>query len=443
MEDDFLKGGAHELSGVLERRTKENPERFARLALRFPDDAHRYYFDAVLRGIAEVSVCTETLLEVCRRSHKLPGRPSGRWICGTIEKVADRPLPEELLEIVAWYATEDSDPERELWRTDAGNRQPYYGGDILMAGINSARGRAAKAMAALIFRDPERTPNFAQTLERMVEDPSIAVRACVASMLTAVLNQDRNMAVELFERLCDTEDVLLGTREVENFLLYAVQTHFDRLKPVLERMLASSDADVTAAGARQVCIASLEVAEARSLAEGCISGTEAQRVGAAEVYSANLQTARYRLVCEDALARLFDDESEKVRSEASKCFYRFGGDQIGQYAGLIEAFIQSVAFAAEHRQLIRALKRTTAELPDVTILACERFLDIVGAAAADIRTGAAGLVDDVVQILVRTYNQSRIPKTQARCLDLFDRMAQLGVYGVDRALDQYERQAEG
>jgi hypothetical protein len=48
MEDDFFQGGAHELSGVLERRTKEEPERFAQLALRFPDDTHRYYFDAVL-----------------------------------------------------------------------------------------------------------------------------------------------------------------------------------------------------------------------------------------------------------------------------------------------------------------------------------------------------------------------------------------------------------
>src|SRR5215208_4826738 len=114
MDGDFLKGGAHQLSGVLENRTKEEPERFARLALRFPDTAHRYYFDAVLRGIAEAGVSTETLLDVCQRCHELPGRPTGRWICNAVEKSADRPLPAELLEIVAWYATEDSDPEREL-----------------------------------------------------------------------------------------------------------------------------------------------------------------------------------------------------------------------------------------------------------------------------------------------------------------------------------------
>jgi len=439
MEDDFLKGGAHELSGVLERRNKEDPERFGRLSLRFPDDTHPYYFDAVLRGIAEAGVSTETLLKVCRRCHELPGRPSGRWICGAVEKAADRPLPEELLEIVAWYATEDSDPEQELWRTDTGNGQPYYGGDILTTGINSARGRAAEAMAALIFRDADRTQIFLQALERMVEDPSIGVRSCVASTLTAVLNHDWDLAVELFERLCDTEDMLLGTREIENFLFYAARTHFGQLKPILERMVDSNDANVAAAGARQACVASLDVEEARPLAEKCLSGTEAQREGVAEVYSANLRTARYRSVCEDALAKLFNDESEKVRSAASKCFFRLGEDQLGQYVNVIDAFVQSDAFVAEHRRLIHALEQTTAELPQESILTCERFLDVVGGDAADIQTSAAGHANDVVQILVRTYNQSRNPKMQARCLNLFDRMAELEIYGVTRALDQYER----
>ena len=285
----------------------------------------------------------------------------------------------------------------------------------------------------------ERGLNLAQTLERMVEDPSISVRACVASSLTAVLNYNWDLAVEFFERLCDTEDVLLGTREIENFLFYAARTHFGQLKPILERMVDSTDINVAAAGARQVCVASLDVEEALPLAERCLSGAEAQREGAAEVYSANLRTTRYRSVCEDALAKLFNDESEKVRSAASKCFFRLGEDQLGQYVNVIEAFVRSDAFVTEHGRLVHALEQTTAELPQESILACERFLDIVGGDAADIRTGAAGHADDVVQILVRTYNESRVPETQARCLDLFDRMAQLGIYGVGRTLEQYER----
>ena len=38
---DFLRGGAWQLSRVLETRTKEDPERFARLALRFRSEVNR------------------------------------------------------------------------------------------------------------------------------------------------------------------------------------------------------------------------------------------------------------------------------------------------------------------------------------------------------------------------------------------------------------------
>jgi hypothetical protein len=73
----------------------------------------------------------------------------------------------------------------------------------------------------------------------MVHDPSIAVRACVAEALMAVLNYNRDFAVQLFLELCATEDALLGTQTVEHFLYYAAQTHLETLKPVIERMIAS------------------------------------------------------------------------------------------------------------------------------------------------------------------------------------------------------------
>ena len=73
----------------------------------------------------------------------------------------------------------------------------------------------------------------------MVRDPSIAVRSCVADVLTAVLKHDRELAIRLFEQLCDTEDALLKTHYVERFLFYALQTHFEKLRPIVERMIVS------------------------------------------------------------------------------------------------------------------------------------------------------------------------------------------------------------
>ena len=74
-------GGAHELSRVLENQVKQEPERFAKLVLEFPDDANPSYFEAVLRGISDANLDLEAVVTVCERCHRIEGRPLGREIC--------------------------------------------------------------------------------------------------------------------------------------------------------------------------------------------------------------------------------------------------------------------------------------------------------------------------------------------------------------------------
>lgn len=429
---------AHYLSEVLEKRVKEEPSRFADLVLHFPDGAHRYYFDAVLRGVAEVGTDPETLLRVCRRCHDLPGRPCGRWMSDAVAKTADLALPKELLKIVAWYATEDPDPEREVWRAEVPGEGAYYGGSPFGAGINSTRGAAAMAVAGLAWADAERASVFSEATEHLVRDPSIAVRSCAAVALSSVLNHDRDLAVGLFVRLCDAEEALLGARPIEEFIHRASSTHFGQLGGILERMVYSEDPEIATAGARQACVASLDADGAASLAEACLSGDEAQRVGAAQIFAANLKTARFRDVCEAALSGLFADASEKVRAEASRCFFSLEADQLGEHASLAESFVASPAFADKHHDLMYALESTTARVPDLTCSVCERLLDFAERDQTDIST-LGTVSDEAVQLLLRAYGQSQGPELEARCLDLFDRMARLGVYGLEEALGQHER----
>jgi hypothetical protein len=440
LRDGELIGGAHELAQLLEVQVGKKPARFAKLACRFPDNAHPAYFDAVLRGIAEVGLNdTQLVLDVCKRCHQLPSRPCGRWICRPLAKLAGHPLPEEALDIIAWYATEDPNPEQELWRTRAAGGTPYYGGDILGAAINSVRGSAAQAMADVIFGDSNYVTYLCPIIERMVRDPSIAVRSCVAAVLTAVLKYDRELAIRLFEQLCHTEDVLLKTHYVERFLFYALQTHFERLRPILERMIGSLDPEVATVGARQACLVSLFVEEARPMVDHCISGTEGQQMGAAEVYAANLRASNFRSVCEEALIALFNSPYEKVRSKAGTCFHGFEGEELGAYEGLVDTFVQSPAFASHYFNLIHALDQTTAKLPKVTCLVCERFINVFRREAGDIRTGHAADADIVCRLIVRVYSQTRDNELQTRCLDVIDRMAHTRAFGFEKVLALYDR----
>ena len=86
-----------------------------------------------------------------------------------------------------------------------------------------------------------------------------------------------------------------------------------------------------------------------------------------------------------------------------------------------------------------ALERTTAKLPEVTLLACERFIDIVRLAAGDIRTSEAGDANTVIKLTLRTYQPSLDVAIRARCLDLIDKLMQNGAYGIHDALEEFER----
>ncbi|KAB8330403.1 hypothetical protein SD80_032025 [Scytonema tolypothrichoides VB-61278] len=189
--EEFV-GGSSELSHILEKQVKAEPERFAKLVWEFPESTHTHYFDAVLRGIAEVDIDAETALQVCQRCHQLPNRPCGRSIGWLYKKLAKLSWTTEALDIVVWYALNDLDPVAELQRTNQSH-------NIHSKGINSTRGSAVSAIAALIFADKNRTSYFQEALQQIVQDPSIAVRSCAAEALTAMLNYDRNLAVSLFQ----------------------------------------------------------------------------------------------------------------------------------------------------------------------------------------------------------------------------------------------------
>lgn len=432
-------GGPHELSQMLEAQVRECPLRFARLVLRFPDETNSAYFHAVLRGLDGGSANAGAIFDACRRCHRLPNRPVGSAFCWLVEKQPDLPWPDDLLDAIAWYATEDPDPDHESWRTQASSGQCHYGGNIYTAGINCVRGVAAGAIRSLLFADGTRLSRFLPTLLRMVRDPSIAVRSCVVTALLALLNHDRNLAVELFLELCDAEDVLLKTDYVEEFMRYTTSGYFQLLRPIVERMLRSEDVEVVQAGARRACVASLDQEIAAELAAQCISGSEAMRKGAAQVFAANVGQDHYRGVCQVRLIALFEDPHEEVRALAAECFDKLEDDGIRQVTPLVGRFLASAAFPANYDHLIRALERTTARLPKVTILVCNRFIEIAGRDAGDLQTWSGFYAHSLSELIMRAYHQADDPAVRKRCLDTIDQLLQARTWGMLGALDQVDR----
>ena len=113
-----MAGGEHELAQALEIRAKEDPMiRFCRLARSMTNDLAPTYFEAILRGVTgrgpDNAVDPQSFDATCDlicRTHDLPNHPAGRWICWLVQSWKNVDWPEDILDIVCWYAEHDRDP---------------------------------------------------------------------------------------------------------------------------------------------------------------------------------------------------------------------------------------------------------------------------------------------------------------------------------------------
>ena len=435
---DALKGGAEELAQDLGERVKEEPERFARLSLRFPADANPVYLERTLSALKDAPIASHLKLRVCCKAFTESHGVCGKSIADVLGNIEDQ-LPDDVVGMLDWLATEHEDPVREAWQEDAGGGKPYYRGDIHFNGINTTRGRAAEAVRNLIFKDAAYVERFRQTLERMVKDRSAAVLSCVAGTLRAVASHDPALGMSLFLSMNFSEGRLLATRHVSDFIRMRLYENFPELRPIIERRLRSSEPEVCEAGAHLASIAVLGHESAADLVGEALWGTARHRLGVAQVASANIADPEWRSWCEATLAVLFDDADDKVRGEAASCFHQLRSETLDTYGDLIATFRNSRAFRENSFSILHTLEESPGRLPGMTCEICENFLDRFTDEARDIRTRRALDGHTVAKLIFRTYQQHQKDKWTSRSLDLIDRLCLERIHDAGGEFEQFDR----
>ena len=435
--EDFEKGGASELSQTLQECVKEEPDRFACLSLKFPSDINPVYLEHVLRGLKGTTTVTKLKLEVCRKGYTEHRDDCGNAIADLLGSIEDA-LPDDAVQMLDWLATEHSDPDKELPSENITGRTPYYYlGRTIEVGISTTRGRAAGAIRDLILRDPSYIERFRSTVERLVNDRSLAVRERVGSTVWVIANHDWEFALEQFLRLIEPrdshtkDDRLLATQYVERFIKLGLPDHFMRLQSVIERMLRSELPETSVAGARLASLAVLyNHDEADNLVEEALRRSSSQKIGVAQVATGNIRYKDYRPWSEQQLLRLFNDDDSEVRQEATRCFHSLKGQPPQTYEDLIIECCDSLAFKEASRFIFPFLEESPHRLPGITFTVCEKYLEWFG-------DGWNG--SNVVKLILRTYHQHQNDEWAFKCLDLIDRMCLERIYDISAGLDEYER----
>ena len=437
------KGGAEELAGMMQTFVQRQPERFAKLALRFPADIQPAYLMNVLYGLKEARISTDLKVDVARKAFHSTENGCLKAAADLLSKVEGGALlPEDAISFVIRCATEHPDPDRELWRADKQGEVAYFGGDILTCGINTVRGRTAEAIRDLIFQGRRYLDAFRPALEGLVRDANISVRACAASTLLAVAVHDAPAAISLFRTLADADDVLLGTHFAEDFIRRGLTYALPSLREHIERMLKSENDKVRQAGGRLACLAHLSRTDADDLVATALSNGPPSRLGVAEIVEHNLTNGSCRDRCERILFPLFNDEDSAVKEKAARCFWHLWQKPnlpLTDYQELIRHFITSAAFVESPTYLLHALEDSRQLLPEVVLDVCEHFVLGCGDLARDVRTHHAGDERTVGPLVFRAYQQLACAPGQLRALDLIDRMCEEGLTSAARNLAEFER----
>ncbi|WP_340269823.1 hypothetical protein [Aquipuribacter nitratireducens] len=438
-----MTGGAEELSRVLEEEVRQEPERFARLALQLTPQLNPAYAAAVLRGLgaAPEPADIDVALPAIRHLAGFQSANVDRWLQSALRPyLADVPL--DVVELVCARALSTRDPEDDgirIWSQDAETDERVA--DIEGSGINTARGSLAITLGNLLCYDVDgqRTAVVVPALERFAQDPSIPVRTCVAHLLAMAMRHAREEAITAFWALIGSDDSLLASRFVVRCIAYIGAEDPEAVRPVIDRMLASDVAAARETGGEVAAYAAmkwemrepLETALGSEMAEvrKGVAGAMVQQVG----HASDVEIASATLVA------LFGDDNDTVRREVAGVAGELRGLALSPFYGLLVELINSPTFREALPQLLITLERAPDKVDPLILLTAQRFIQALGAEAADISTSAAGDAPEVGQLVIRGLAQTRKSDKRAALLDVIDDLLRVGAYGIDDLVAESER----
>ena len=435
-------GGARELSGLLRDQVAVDPARFAQLTLRLTPGVNSSYTNALLMGFgdAKVSDTTEPLVfEAVRHIASLRQADNDRFLGTALQKYY-REVPLDLVELILDRTLHAPNPIDNSPVIIRDGMDGHSAADMYMNGINTARGSLAVVLGNLLLADSDgqRTDLVMPHLSEMASDPVLSVRSCVAHTLFAALRYARPEVLAALESLIQADDRLLATELVQQLMISIGDVNPEVIDPIIQRMLASEDVEAREAGGAIAAFAALEW-DRPDLIKQVLSGDFHVRKGIAQTVARLVADTSNDELATETLIRLMSDDVDEVRKEVATVALILRNHPLRPFVKLLTALIDSPSYVHASTQLLITLEHAPDKIDGLVLKASQRFLSVFGNDAADIRTGAAADAHYVSKLVVRGLAQCQSRIHRAALLDVLDQLLELGVYGINDAIEKSER----
>lgn len=254
--DDFLVGGAEQVKGQLREAASRSPVRFIHFLADYWADIPERFTDDILDGATIYLAHRYGNLQFNASQWQPLEEPNPQQLAGLIlDEIERHPscwhhcrAAAKALQACANVIDNGNDADRLLFAAIGFIDVPESTSDddrgLINKGINMIRGNVAEALMIVATHWAEKRLPLPEllipTLRRFANDSHSAIRALILRRLPYLQSQDPELGWVLFDLATSDNDNRLW-KIAEPCLYYAYHKHFEKVAPILQRIVSTAD----------------------------------------------------------------------------------------------------------------------------------------------------------------------------------------------------------
>jgi len=430
-------GGPAELASALRGQAKFAPARFLRLAYKVePVKVNRRYLVELISGLADGAVAVTAFEELVLKFLPILATVDFREVSWAAKKYASRGLPDSLRHLLETWAMDREHLDPTYEDVKAG-RQPISGSSAWQNGSNTTRGAALGALATCLLehQPPEAEHAFA-LLERLIDEPSPAVRAVALEHLAAAFSHDRARAHRLFRQLVADDRLLLREYPAIACVEQDLRLNGSAAVWAIDELLGDvGDEKARENGGALACLGALLFPEIMPVLDRCVAGDVPTWKGVAAVLARNSMVVSVGHICRERLLQLFNDPESAVREEACDFLDHLEPADLLDCAEFLRSWATSKALTEGAFRASRLLAMHPTTNPQLTLEISELILSKMGPGGGGYSREHDAVGFHLVPAILNVYREVANPDLRGRAMDLLDQAEALQWPDVARAYD--------
>lgn len=249
----FIESSIEEFSRSFSNAVSEEPLRMINLVISNKEEISEVYIDSLFDGVAYSKALDNVpigLLEtmILRYPYDYTSQRAN-YICSIIQNRKNEGWSQKVLDILKDIAINHRNPKIGKPNVTNNEDKEMHSFDMLQSNaINCVRGKAALAIAQLLWNDSALFEQFKDTIEKLTLDENPAVKLASLFALWPSYNVERDWASEKILNLFEQDFRLAGFYDTKNMFFWLYPKYHERILKIIKKCFESEDKELIEMG---------------------------------------------------------------------------------------------------------------------------------------------------------------------------------------------------